>query len=107
MRAPCGVLSEPLPVCSWVLEQDPAFPGPPPGPLPSSPSTRLPPLLLPRGGARAPVVLTFTQVVFIDFPEWWGRGLGPREPDATAQVTNLLRRSRWGAIQPRPLPPPR
>eukprot|EP00668_Euglena_longa_P030596 GGOE01038186.1.p1 GENE.GGOE01038186.1~~GGOE01038186.1.p1 ORF type:complete len:2315 (+),score=765.90 GGOE01038186.1:746-6946(+) len=44
-----------------------------------------------------PVVMTFAQIVFIDFPQWWGK-TPSEEPECMRQVTALLRRSQWGAI---------
>eukprot|EP00667_Euglena_gracilis_P000041 EG_transcript_41 len=44
-----------------------------------------------------PVVMTFAQMVFIDFPQWWGKE-PDKEPECINQVTGLLRRSQWGAI---------
>ena len=51
-----------------------------------------------------PLLMTFAQIVFVDFPNWWGPRAGDVEPDCLKSVTDLLRRSQFGAIDVHTIP---
>ena len=45
-----------------------------------------------------PLLMTFAEIVFIDFPQWWGADAGDAEPEDLKAVTEMIRRSQFGAI---------
>ena len=45
-----------------------------------------------------PLLMTFAEIVFIDFPQWWGADAGETEPEDIKAVTEMIGRSQFGAI---------